>query len=118
MIRRPPRSTLFPYTTLFRSALSDFSVRRDDSPVTGRSYARRMQAMSGNDDVRGRVRTEVPRVRFPAHRPFHADLKRRVEAYFEGAARSRHGGWALVVKSAAMLAWLRGSYALLNIAHV
>src|SRR2546430_12793593 len=28
MIRRPPRSTLFPYTTLFRSALNDlgFSV--------------------------------------------------------------------------------------------
>src|SRR5689334_23999194 len=24
MIRRPPRSTLFPYTTLFRSLLSDF----------------------------------------------------------------------------------------------
>src|SRR2546428_5321057 len=24
MIRRPPRSTLFPYTTLFRSALGDF----------------------------------------------------------------------------------------------
>src|SRR3712207_8121457 len=24
MIRRPPRSTLFPYTTLFRSRLSDF----------------------------------------------------------------------------------------------
>src|SRR5258706_5460570 len=26
MIRRPPRSTLFPYTTLFRSGVSDFSV--------------------------------------------------------------------------------------------
>src|SRR3712207_7907079 len=25
MIRRPPRSTLFPYTTLFRSEASDFS---------------------------------------------------------------------------------------------
>src|SRR3712207_8517394 len=25
MIRRPPRSTLFPYTTLFRSALGGFS---------------------------------------------------------------------------------------------
>src|SRR5258705_5663215 len=25
MIRRPPRSTLFPYTTLFRSHLRDFS---------------------------------------------------------------------------------------------
>src|SRR5256885_13107496 len=28
MIRRPPRSTLFPYTTLFRSQLSDFSRSR------------------------------------------------------------------------------------------
>src|SRR3712207_7745240 len=27
MIRRPPRSTLFPYTTLFRSILSVFSVQ-------------------------------------------------------------------------------------------
>src|SRR3712207_8134040 len=26
MIRRPPRSTLFPYTTLFRSLLSDLHV--------------------------------------------------------------------------------------------
>src|SRR3712207_8470243 len=30
MIRRPPRSTLFPYTTLFRSHL------RDDARATGR----------------------------------------------------------------------------------
>src|ERR1022692_3925853 len=28
MIRRPPRSTLFPYTTLFRSGVSDRLVRR------------------------------------------------------------------------------------------
>src|SRR3712207_8450375 len=28
MIRRPPRSTLFPYTTLFRSAGDDGMVRR------------------------------------------------------------------------------------------
>src|SRR5256885_12255747 len=27
MIRRPPRSTLFPYTTLFRSALPDRDLR-------------------------------------------------------------------------------------------
>src|SRR3989442_11725418 len=41
MIRRPPRSTLFPYTTLFRSALGDPAgrlgsaalVRRDRAPV-------------------------------------------------------------------------------------
>src|SRR2546421_6161923 len=29
MIRRPPRSTLFPYTTLFRSPLVLFTSRRD-----------------------------------------------------------------------------------------
>src|SRR3989442_4893634 len=29
MIRRPPRSTLFPYTTLFRSSLSDFDIDGD-----------------------------------------------------------------------------------------
>src|SRR5256885_9174652 len=35
MIRRPPRSTLFPYTTLFRSTLAmTFSV--NDSPLAGR----------------------------------------------------------------------------------
>src|SRR2546422_9917545 len=28
MIRRPPRSTLFPYTTLFRSGDPDFASRR------------------------------------------------------------------------------------------
>src|SRR2546421_7931959 len=32
MIRRPPRSTLFPYTTLFRSVDEDRDKERDDSP--------------------------------------------------------------------------------------
>src|SRR2546426_11123297 len=38
MIRRPPRSTLFPYTTLFRSYLrrcSSFSRRLDHQPFGG-----------------------------------------------------------------------------------
>src|SRR2546422_11146101 len=30
MIRRPPRSTLFPYTTLFRSAFAGFRLGRVD----------------------------------------------------------------------------------------
>ena len=29
MIRRPPRSTLFPYTTLFRSGWADFNLGRN-----------------------------------------------------------------------------------------
>src|SRR3712207_7469101 len=35
MIRRPPRSTLFPYTTLFRSA----TQRQDSEIATGRLYS-------------------------------------------------------------------------------
>src|SRR2546422_3544913 len=35
MIRRPPRSTLFPYTTLFRSALSMFLPEGDPNRTEG-----------------------------------------------------------------------------------
>src|SRR2546430_13061188 len=41
MIRRPPRSTLFPYTTLFRSDVDDLRLRRD--PL--------QHAMTGADEV-------------------------------------------------------------------
>src|SRR2546430_8167243 len=34
MIRRPPRSTLFPYTTLFRSARTSFGRISSELPVT------------------------------------------------------------------------------------
>src|ERR1035438_5101993 len=37
MIRRPPRSTLFPYTTLFRSTLG-FIGRRDNLRYCGLGY--------------------------------------------------------------------------------
>jgi linoleoyl-CoA desaturase len=59
-----------------------------------------------------------PGVRFAPRRAFHADLKQRVEAYFEGSARSRHGGLLMGLKSAVTMAWLAGSYALLLCAHL
>src|SRR3989440_3309927 len=37
MIRRPPRSTLFPYTTLFRSDLHSFPTRRSSDLLQSRS---------------------------------------------------------------------------------
>src|SRR3712207_9115181 len=55
MIRRPPRSTLFPYTTLFRSPL-----RRADRRRRRRARGRR----AGDRTLRR------PRDR-PAHRPGH-----------------------------------------------
>src|SRR2546429_7579239 len=51
MIRRPPRSTLFPYTTLFRSSLAHV-VRHEDhglaeSPFERRELAPQLHASDG-----------------------------------------------------------------------
>src|SRR3989442_8215059 len=46
MIRRPPRSTLFPYTTLFRSQRSCTRKRSHGSSLTtGRSSSPRLQGV-------------------------------------------------------------------------
>src|SRR5215204_7326814 len=47
MIRRPPRSTLFPYTTLFRSPQRRARVRRGQDRVPQRR--RRERAQRGGD---------------------------------------------------------------------
>src|SRR3712207_8779423 len=62
MIRRPPRSTLFPYTTLFRSACQSSSLEGRSgqliAPVRGGEVRPRLE---GDDAVRvdGRVRAVV-----------------------------------------------------------
>src|SRR3712207_8449084 len=51
MIRRPPRSTLFPYTTLFRSAHDDGAQGVDDAigteVLTGPQHAGRRERAGG-----------------------------------------------------------------------
>src|SRR3712207_8536312 len=54
MIRRPPRSTLFPYTTLFRSTFADAVTFVDLSPLTDRdlvpaAVAGALGVREGND---------------------------------------------------------------------
>src|SRR2546430_9864276 len=44
MIRRPPRSTLFPYTTLFRSGAEAGTLARGDGGAAPRGRARRQSA--------------------------------------------------------------------------
>src|SRR3712207_8558010 len=55
MIRRPPRSTLFPYTTLFRSEAARDAVRdearaigreRDEAPAEARVIAAQVEALN------------------------------------------------------------------------
>src|SRR3712207_6906742 len=52
MIRRPPRSTLFPYTTLFRSGGKDAETRAADSVreregLSWEAWAKRLQKYFG-----------------------------------------------------------------------
>src|SRR5690242_21525771 len=60
MLRRPPRSTLFPYTTLFRSIVSDETLSAPHPDPLGRG-ARRLPGnpqglAEGRDDVGGQPR--------------------------------------------------------------
>src|SRR5436190_13247588 len=55
MIRRPPRSTLFPYTTLFRSQIG---ARRRSSPTTRCRLSRAASSESRTDDRSAGSRSE------------------------------------------------------------
>src|SRR2546422_8454449 len=50
MIRRPPRSTLFPYTTLFRSVIDDVNARDGDPRAVVGSCAQAHGAGVGDAD--------------------------------------------------------------------
>src|SRR2546422_1591179 len=59
MIRRPPRSTLFPYTTLFRSRNAQIGRTVEPQGSGDRGHDRRMAvhespAQTGLDDLAGR----------------------------------------------------------------
>src|SRR2546427_1836530 len=56
MIRRPPRSTLFPYTTLFRSVAALYSAPNPlvliaTGPLTSDALARQLQALTGTENL-------------------------------------------------------------------
>src|SRR2546426_238132 len=54
MIRRPPRSTLFPYTTLFRSVLAGVAVPSQDVLlVEGHTVEERLADVHGQPDHGG-----------------------------------------------------------------
>src|SRR3712207_7223032 len=66
MIRRPPRSTLFPYTTLFRSRL--FVRWCVDGEARGEAGAVRAPVV---EELRNRVATELLNQRVGEHQRHH-----------------------------------------------
>src|SRR2546426_9300606 len=50
MIRRPPRSTLFPYTTLFRSRSQERAARREGFEYDGKRCGGGKGAAAGNSE--------------------------------------------------------------------
>src|SRR5437879_9880509 len=61
MIRRPPSSTLFPYTTLFRSYRRPRTVLRSSARRAGGPYERQSGCSETNHCAAGRIRRQVPR---------------------------------------------------------
>src|SRR2546430_17335801 len=73
MIRRPPRSTLFPYTTLFRSP--DGALREDVVLVESDELAQRFRVEPlGQDRGRRTVALEDPVGHEPVGRPLRRHL--------------------------------------------
>src|SRR5438045_7118210 len=54
MIRQPPKSTLFPYTTLFRSEMHPVEPDRHDCPEKNRKGSGKKRAASTFDHIRDR----------------------------------------------------------------
>src|SRR5437667_12431406 len=95
MIRRPPRSTLFPYTTLFRSLGAAGMLMH---VLLG---AVRTAVAGGPDPLRHMESPVLVRHAVPAHRPIHPRVegivdRRHVEGVSRVPRRVRHRLWQAV----------------------
>src|SRR3712207_8970917 len=84
MIRRPPRSTLFPYTTLFRSEHADGSRERRVAArdavgvVVGEGDVLRIADLESDGfGARGRLLLGLRSVELPVLHPIQCDLDRK-----------------------------------------
>src|SRR3712207_9319413 len=83
MIRRPPRSTLFPYTTLFRS--SGYTIRAgDDEPIVNPALSEYLRLNHG---------IALPALPDPASVPDDYDLQTLLGAV--GGAAAEKAGWSV-----------------------
>jgi len=82
MIRRPPRSTLFPYTTLFRSGCANSAVQFEEGSFTpGFRLIPGIPGMSGGLEIAERL--GLPRAILEAARAGRGHSGERVASYLE-----------------------------------
>src|SRR5260221_4616493 len=77
MIRRPPRSTLFPYTTLFRSEGNTANHQRHDAGGRaggGKAVFRHRPRAHRREAARGRVREALRSEEHTSELQSHSDL--------------------------------------------
>src|SRR5258708_30481941 len=67
MIRRPPRSTLFPYTTLFRSIFARCLVRATPTEIGSPSSARTRRRIACAMSAGGRSEEHTSELQSPDH---------------------------------------------------
>src|SRR5256885_2913675 len=67
MIRRPPRSTLFPYTTLFRSMILSLVDRSQLDPDRDRPNINRRSKVTGTGPIVGHAASRKDIVRSEEH---------------------------------------------------
>src|SRR5690554_7266350 len=80
MIRRPPRSTLFPYTTLFRSSSSRRSAPSSGQPIRKSATLRGCQARSRSAEDRKSTRLNSSHVRI-SYAVFCLKKKKKTKNY-------------------------------------
>src|SRR5256885_11815996 len=101
MIRRPPRSTLFPYTTLFRSQHS-LLRRRSRDPKKILADAPRASGVDGTaergprGDRGARTARQAPRAHHPEHRRAAPEGWQLARARDRGARHGAHGSVPLL----------------------
>src|SRR2546429_5784910 len=89
MIRRPPRSTLFPYTTLFRSRVSSHDVKGNHNGVRFQPYSSVWQETDRSEEHTSELQSRLHLVcrlllekkkTIRAHQPLARDVERSYRA--------------------------------------
>src|SRR5256886_13728089 len=98
MIRRPPRSTLFPYTTLFRS-VPPLRERRDDIPLLVDHFLAKY-AREFNRDVRSEEHTSELQSQSNLVCRLLLEKKKRLLHFLTVLITSRSGSISLIMTCA------------------